>query len=249
MIQVLGLEGIPIVRRGDRIGRLIVRASRKQNIELESGDILVIAQAIISRAEGSIVDLRDVTPSKFAKDIAATMEKDPRKIEVILNASKSIVRMSQKHLITETHHGFVCANSGVDLSNVPGDGVASLLPVDPDKSAEDIRREIRELLGIDVAIIVSDTHGRPLRQGAIGVAIGTAGIMPLIDYKNRRDLFNYTLETTTIAVADELASVAELIMGESDEGVPVVLIRGYPYQAGKGSALELIRPVEEDLFR
>ena len=249
MIQVLGLEGIPIVRRGDRIGRLIVRASRKQNIELESGDILVIAQAIISRAEGSIVDLRDVTPSKFAKDIAATMEKDPRKIEVILNASKSIVRMSQKHLITETHHGFVCANSGVDLSNVPGDGVASLLPVDPDKSAEDIRREIRELLGIDVAIIVSDTHGRPLRQGAIGVAIGTAGIMPLIDYKNRRDLFNYTLETTTIAVADELASVAELIMGESDEGVPVVLIRGYPYQTGKGSALELIRPVEEDLFR
>lgn len=249
MIQVLGLEGIPIVRRGDKIGRLIVRASRKQDIELESGDILVIAQAIISRAEGSIVDLRDVTPSKFAKDIAATMEKDPRKIEVILNASKSIVRMSQKHLITETHHGFVCANSGVDLSNVPGDGVASLLPVDPDKSAEDIRREIRELLGIDVAIIVSDTHGRPLRQGAIGVAIGTAGIMPLIDYKNRRDLFNYTLETTTIAVADELASVAELIMGESDEGVPVVLIRGYPYQAGKGSALELIRPVEEDLFR
>lgn len=249
MIQVLGLEGIPIVRRGDKIGRLIVRASRKQDIELESGDILVIAQAIISRAEGSIVDLRDVTPSKFAKDIAAAMEKDPRKIEVILNASKSIVRMSQKHLITETHHGFVCANSGVDLSNVPGDGVASLLPVDPDKSAEDIRREIRELLGIDVAIIVSDTHGRPLRQGAIGVAIGTAGIMPLIDYKNRRDLFNYTLETTTIAVADELASVAELIMGESDEGVPVVLIRGYPYQAGKGSALELIRPVEEDLFR
>lgn len=249
MIQVSGLEGIPIVRRGDKIGSLIVRASRKQDIELESGDILVIAQAIISRAEGSIVDLRDVTPSKFAKDIAATMEKDPRKIEVILNASKSIVRMSQKHLITETHHGFVCANSGVDLSNVPGDGVASLLPVDPDKSAEDIRREIRELLGIDVAIIVSDTHGRPLRQGAIGVAIGTAGIMPLIDYKNRRDLFNYTLETTTIAVADELASVAELIMGESDEGIPVVLIRGYPYQAGKGSALELIRPVEEDLFR
>ncbi|MFX1486160.1 MAG: coenzyme F420-0:L-glutamate ligase [Promethearchaeota archaeon] len=249
MIQIIGLEGIPIVKEGDKIGELIVRASREHDFELESGDVLVVAQAIISRAEGSIVDLRGVTPSQFAKSIAATMEKDPRKIEIVLNASKSIVRMSQKHLITETHHGFVCANSGVDLSNVPGDDVASLLPTDPDKSAEDIRRGIREILGINVAVIVSDTHGRPLRQGAIGVAIGTAGIRPLLDYKDRKDLFNYTLETTKIAIADELASAAELLMGESDEGIPVVVIRGYSYQAGKGSARELIRPVEEDLFR
>lgn len=249
MIQVIALEGIPVVKEGDEMGRLIVRASRERNLKLESGDILVIAQTIISRAEGSVVNLRDVTPSQFAKSIAATMNKDPRKIEVILNASKSIVRMSPKHLITETHHGFVCANSGVDLSNVPGDGVASLLPVDPDKSAEDIRREIRELLGIDIAVIISDTHGRPLRQGAIGVAIGTAGIAPLLDYRDRKDLFGYILETTIIAIADELASMAELLMGESDEGIPVVVIRGYSYKAGEGSALELIRPTEEDLFR
>ncbi|MFX0069381.1 MAG: coenzyme F420-0:L-glutamate ligase [Promethearchaeota archaeon] len=249
MIQVVGLKGIPIVKEGDKIGKLIVRASRDQDFELRSGDILVIAQKIVSRAEGNTINLGDVTPSQFAKSIATTMEKDPRKIEVILNASKSVVRMSRKHLITETHHGFVCANSGVDLSNVPGNTVASLLPADPDRSAEEIRVELRDLLGIDVAVIVSDTHGRPLRQGAIGVAIGVAGIRPILDYKERKDLFNYTLETTKIAMADELASAAELLMGEANEGIPVVIIRGYGYQKEKGSALELIRPVEEDLFR
>jgi len=248
-IEMYGLETIPIVKEGDNVAKLIVEAATREGIDIQEGDIIVIAQTIISRSEGRIVDLKDIKPSPFAEILAKETGKDPRLVEVILRESKGIVRMGGHHLIMETHHGFICANSGVDRSNVPGEETVSLLPLDPDASARKIRDEIKKLTGKDVAVIISDTFGRPLREGAIGVAIGVAGIDPLYDMRGKKDLFGYELKTTLIAIADELASAAELLMGESDEGIPVVIVRGFKYPKGEYSIKRLLRPVEKDLFR
>lgn len=247
--SVIPLEGLGVIKEGDDIGALICAICRKREFALEEGDILVIAQTIVSRAEGAIVDLASVKPSRRAKRLASKLGKRPELVEVILQASKRVVRAEQGHLIVETPHGFVCANAGVDSSNVHRRNHVTLLPEDPDRSAKQVRRTVKQDFSVDVAVIVSDTHGRPFRKGAINVAIGTSGIAPLKVFVGKPDLFGYTLRSTSVAVADELASAAELVMGEADEGIPVVIIRGYPYERAETSARELVRDADKDIFR
>ncbi|MGB8780968.1 MAG: coenzyme F420-0:L-glutamate ligase [Candidatus Bathyarchaeia archaeon] len=249
-VQVIAVQGLPIIRTGDSVAKLVCDAARRQGTPVQDGDIVVVTHVFVSRAEGSVVDLDEVVPSDFARCIAEQFGKDSALVEVVLRESKSISRMGDGILITETKHGFVCANSGVDRSNVPGERNVALLPVDPDRSAEAIRREMKRLTGCEVAVIVSDTHGRPLRLGEINVAIGVAGIKPIRDRRGEKDLFGYVLRVKQTAIADELASAAELVIGQASEGVPVAIIRGYKY-AGSDSAkaTELVRPKEKDLYR
>ena len=250
LIQIIGVEGLPIIETGDNIAELICNAAERQKTPIQNGDIIVVTHVIVSRAEGNIVNLAEVTPSAFAKSIAEQYGKDPALVEVVLRESKSLVRMDRGILITESKHGFVCANSGVDKSNVPGDRIVALLPKNPDDSAEKIRKEIKKLTGCDVAVIISDTHGRPLREGEINIAIGVAGIKPIRDRRGEKDLFGYVLRIKQTAIADELASAAELVIGQANEGVPVAIIRGYNYLKSDGAkATELIMPKEKDLFR
>jgi len=248
-VQVIPVEGLPIIKRGDNIAELVCNAAKNQGTPVREGDVLVVTHVAVSRAEGNIVNLDTVTPSVLARNIASQFNKDPALVEVVLQQSKRIVRMGDGNLITETKHGFVCANSGVDRSNVEGERNVALLPDDPDRSAETIRKEVKRLTGCDVAVIVSDTHGRPLRTGEINVAIGVAGIKPIRDRRGERDLFNYVLRIKQTAVADELASAAELVIGQADEGIPAALIRGYNYpRVENAKATELVRPREKDLF-
>lgn len=250
VIQIIGIEGLPIIKTGDNLAELICNAAKKQGTPIKDGDIIVITHVIVSRAEGKIVNLDTITPSAFAAAIADQYGKDPALVEVVLRESKGIVRMDNGIVITESKHGFVCANSGVDKSNVPGERVVALLPENPDLSAEKIRKEIRMLTGCDVAVIISDTHGRPLREGEINVAIGVAGIKPIRDRRGEKDLFGYVLKVKRTAIADELASAAELVIGQADEGIPVAIIRGYNYPKSEtAKATELIMPKEKDLFR
>jgi coenzyme F420-0:L-glutamate ligase/coenzyme F420-1:gamma-L-glutamate ligase len=211
-------------------------------------DIIVVAQKIVSKSEGRVVDLQTVTPSTLANTIAESSEKDPKHVEVILREAANIIRMRGPHIIVETRHGFVCANAGVDRSNAGNGDLAVLLPIDPDRAAQKLRKRIRELTGADVGVIISDTFGRAWRNGQVNVAIGIDGLKPIVDYRGRRDMFGNQLKVTQIAIADELASAAELVMRKSD-GVPVAIIRGVDYAKGSGSVNQLIRPKEEDLFR
>lgn len=248
-IRVIGLEGLPIISEGDALAMLICKAAERQRTSIQDGDVVVISHIVVSRAEGNTVNLDDVEPSDFAKNFAQQFNKDPAVVEVVLRQSKRIVRMSDGKLITESLHGFVCANSGVDKSNVPGERNVALLPKNPDLSAQRMRRKIRELTGKDVAVIISDTHGRPLRKGEINIAIGVAGISPIRDRRREKDLFGYVLRVKRTAIADELSSAAELVIGQANEGIPVAIIRGYSYpKSEKAKATELIRPREEDLF-
>ncbi len=247
--SVISLPGLGIINKGDDVGEKICDACLETGFQLKNGDILVIAQTIISRAEGRIVSLSTITPSKKAYELAAKLNKPPALVEVILQASRRVVKAEQGHLIVETPHGFVCANAGVDSSNVPHENCVTLLPKDSDKSAQKIRQTIQKMLCVEVAIIISDTHGRPFREGAINVAIGVAGLIPLKNYVGLKDLFGYELRTTKVAVADELASAAELLMGEANEGNAVIVIRGYRYKKGKGTSQSLVRDADHDLFR
>lgn len=247
-IEIIGIKGLPLVKEGDDIARLIVEAAEKQNIKILDNDVIVVAQSIVSKAEGRVVDLSEITPSPFSIAVSKQVGKSPQMVEVILREAKRIVRMRHV-IITETMHGFVCANSGVDESNVSGGGKVTLLPLDPDESARRIKDGIFRLTGADVAVIISDTHGRPFREGAINVAVGVAGLKPVWDRRGEKDLYGYVLRSTFVAVADELASAAELIMGQADEGIPVVIVRGYRYIKGDGSYRELLMPPEKDLFR
>lgn len=249
MIRILELRKIPLVKRGDSVGALIMEAAAKEGVKIQDGDVIVVAQKIVSKAEGSVVELKTLTPSSLAETISKVSGKDPRHVEAILRETASIVRMKDAHLIVETHHGFVCANAGVDHSNVEeDDDRVTLLPVDPDKSAQEIRKKIMELARADIAVIVSDTFGRAWRNGQVNVAIGMDGLQPLTDYRGSKDMFGHMLNVTQMAIADELASAAELVMKKSD-GVPVAIIRGFSYPRGSGSSKDLIRPREEDLFR
>lgn len=249
-VQIIGIEGLPIIKTGDNLAKLICDAAKKQGAPIQNGDIIIVTHVVVSRAEGNVVNLNEVIPSEFAKNIARQYEKDPALVEVVLRESKTIVRMHNGILITESKHGFVCANSGVDKSNVSGENIVALLPEDSDRSAEKIRQEIRRLAGADVAVIVSDTHGRPLREGEINIAIGVAGLKPIRDRRGESDLFGYVLKVKQTAIADELASAAELVIGQANEGVPAAIIRGYNYpKADSSSAKELARPKERDLFR
>jgi coenzyme F420-0:L-glutamate ligase/coenzyme F420-1:gamma-L-glutamate ligase len=239
---------MPLVNPGDNIGDQLVQAAKEESIQIQANDILVIAQKIVSKAEGKVLDLSSVHPSELAKTIAKTSAKDPRHVEVILRESTSIVRMRGAHLIVETPHGFVCANAGVDRSNVGKNDSVVLLPVDPDKSAKMIRQRIMELTGVEVGVIISDTFGRAWRNGQVNVAIGVDGLNPIVDYRGSQDMFGNQLSVTQIAIADELASAAELVMRKSDR-IPVAIIRGVEYVKETGSIKSLIRPREEDLFR
>jgi coenzyme F420-0:L-glutamate ligase/coenzyme F420-1:gamma-L-glutamate ligase len=248
-VHVIGVKGLPIIKKGDDLARLICKAVEKQRTSIEDGDVVVVTHVIASRAEGNTVNLDDIVPSDFAKTVAKQVGKDPALVEVILRESKSIVRMGDGHLITETKHGFVCANSGVDQSNVPGERIVAPLPKNSDRTARTIRMRIRKLTGKDVAVIISDTHGRPLREGEINIAVGVAGINPIHDRRGETDLFGYMLKVKQTAVADELASAAELVIGQAKEGIPVAIVRGYPYpKSEKASAKTLIRKRRNDLF-
>ena len=246
-VQVIGIAGMPEVRPGDDLAALILEAARGQGVEIEDGDVLVVTQKIVSKAEGRLVDLREVEPSPQAQEMAARTGKDARLLEVILGESQRIVRQERGVIICETKHGFVCANAGVDTSNVGG-GVVSLLPENPDQSAERIRAAIQEGKGSSIAVIISDTFGRPWREGHTNVAIGLAGMSPVKDYVGQTDPHGYVLRVSTMAVADELAAAAELVM-EKLSRVPVAIVRGFDYQRAEGSARDLIRPRERDLFR
>lgn len=246
-VQLIPVKGLPLVRRGDDLGELIVRAAEEQGLRIEDGDVVVVAQSVVSKVEGNVVDLRDVEPSRLAREIAGRLEKDPREVEVILQQSSEIVRLAHV-IISRTRHGFVCANAGVDHSNVEPEHVTTL-PDDPDASAARIRETIRRKLGVDAAVLVTDTQGRPFRHGCVGTAVGVAGMDPLLDLRGRKDLFGKTLKVTVVSPADAVAAAAVSVMGEADEGTPVVLVKGAKYERGHGTARELVRPPHRDLFR
>jgi len=238
---------MPEVRERDDLSALIISALRNSGIEIEDGDVLIVAQKIVSKAEGRLVSLGSVEPGNRAKEWARAYDKDPRVVEVVLQESKRIVRMERGVLISETEHGFVCANAGVDTSNV-AEGTVALLPTNPDESARLIRLSLEHEFGVRIAVIISDTFGRPWREGLVNVALGVSGMATLIDYRGQVDSHGNALKVTVIAVADELASAAELVMKKSS-GIPVVIVRGFDYQSVDGSGRELIRAPELDLFR
>jgi coenzyme F420-0:L-glutamate ligase/coenzyme F420-1:gamma-L-glutamate ligase len=245
--EVIGIEGIPEVRPGDDLGRIIVDAAARQDTALATRDLLVIGQKIVSKAEGRLVRLADVEPSSIAEAMASGLGRDPRLVEVILRESRRVVRMDKGVLVTETHHGWVCANAGVDQSNVDADTVA-LLPEDPDRSARRLREQLRHLTGAEVAIVIADTFGRPWREGLTNVAIGVAGLASLRSYLGERDPAGRPLQATILAIADELASAAELVMGKLDR-IPVAIVRGVAWTASEEGSKPLLRDPSRDLFR
>lgn len=234
MINVIPVEGLPEIEEGDDLGALIGEAA-----DLQPGDVLVVAQKVVSKAEGRVIRLDDVEASPQARELAA--DRDPRELEVVLREARRLVRARPPLVIAETRHGFVCASAGVDHSNAKGAGTLVVLPLDPDASA----RRLADRLG--VAVIVSDSFGRPFRTGTTDVAVGVAGLAPLLDLRGTRDRAGYELRTTTIAVADEIAGAAELVMGKTS-GIPAAIVRGLEPQ-GEGTARELVMPEERDLFR
>jgi len=240
VISIRPVEGLPEIGEGDDLAALIA-----ERAGLEDGDVLVVAQKAVSKAEGRFVRLREIEPSERARELAA--DRDPRHVEVILRESARLVRVRPPLVIAETPHGFVCASAGVDASNAPEPESVVLLPEDPDASAARLRERLRELTGAEVGVIVSDSFGRAWRQGTTDVAIGLAGIRPLLDLKGVRDRVGYELHATVIAVADELAGAAELVLGKTD-GIPAAVISGVDAR-GEGSARELVMPPERDLFR
>ncbi|HZT32315.1 MAG TPA: coenzyme F420-0:L-glutamate ligase [Bryobacteraceae bacterium] len=242
-LRITGLTGLPEIRAGDDLAALIRAAAARAGLALDARTVVVVAQKIVSKAEGAVVDLADITPSALARTWAAQSGKDPRLIELVLRESVRVVKMDRGVLITETRLGHVAANAGVDQSNVPGTDRATVLPADPDGSA----RRLRDALGCG-AVILSDTFGRPWREGLVNVAIGVAGLGPLADLRGTRDRDGRTLGATIVAIADELACAAGLVMRKA-EGVPVALVSGFEWRAEEGSARALIRPPERDLFR
>ena len=241
------LTEMPLIEEGDDVARLVLKSLEAQSEEVEDGDVLVVAQTIVSKAEGNVIDLSSVDPTPRAERMAEKMGKDPRKIEVVLGQTAEIVR-ADGALITETKHGFVCADAGVDGSNV-GPGRVTLLPDDPDESAGRIKDKIERETGRDIAVIVSDSWGRPFRRGAVGFAIGIAGLKPLVSLVGKEDLYERPLESTEIAPPDALAAVASLEMGEANESIPAVLIKGAKYEGGNSPISGLMRSRENDLFR
>lgn len=246
-LHAIPVHGIPEVKAGDSLAEVVLAAITGTNMQLSAGDILVLKHKIVAKAEGRIVRLETVKPSRQALATARRNNTDARAVELALREAKRVLR--DKHvLITETQHGFVCANSGVDVSNVDGGKSAVLLPVDPDASAAKIHRKIKKLTGLYIPVVISDSFGRAWRQGLCDVAIGVAGMRPLRDYRGRRDAYGYTLRATEQAVADELAAMAGLVSGK-DARVPACIIRGYAYARGAGSARQLVRSADKDLFR
>jgi coenzyme F420-0:L-glutamate ligase/coenzyme F420-1:gamma-L-glutamate ligase len=246
-LELIGLEGIGEVQGGDSVGALICEACSRQDFRLLDDDILVVAQKVVSKAEKRIICLDGVQPSPRAIELAERLDKEPALVEVILRESREIVRMGGRALIVETHHGFICANAGVDQSNV-GLRQIALLPEDPERSAREIRDEIHRQTGKKPAVIISDSFGRPWRVGTVDVAVGLSGLKPVKDERGTMDRYGYQLKAAVAAVADEIAAAAELVMGKRD-GIPVVIVRGCEIEREDGSVRELLRPEAEDLFR
>jgi coenzyme F420-0:L-glutamate ligase / coenzyme F420-1:gamma-L-glutamate ligase len=248
------LQHIPLIRQGNDLADIVVKALLKNNIALADDDILVFAQKIISKAEGRAVNLATITPSPRALELARQTEKDPRVVELILQESNEVLRLRVGAIIVEHKLGFVCANAGIDHSNVAGAGDAAeewvlLLPADPDRSAEQLRQAVQSQTRKRIGVLVIDSHGRAWRNGTVGTAIGLAGLPGLQDLRGQPDLFGYTLQVTQVGVADELAAAASLVMGQAAEMTPVVHARGFPYSLREGKLNDLIRPKEQDLFR
>ncbi len=253
-LTLTALPNIPLVKPGDDVAALISAGLQVAGLTLQSGDVIAIAQKIISKAEGRLVKLDSVTPSARALELAQETQKDPRFIEVVLSESKEVLKTRFNTLIVEHRLGFVCANAGVDRSNVGPHGEGHdeyllCLPSDPDGACQTLRERFQKETGAEVAVIINDSHGRAWRNGTVGVAIGAAGFPSLLDMRGHRDLFDYALQVTQIGLADELAAAASLLMGQADEGRPVIHLRGVPYPFREGNAQELIRPKEMDLFR
>ncbi|HEU0218062.1 MAG TPA: coenzyme F420-0:L-glutamate ligase [Stellaceae bacterium] len=251
-VEIIGLPGVPIVQPGDDLAALAISALVDAAIAPEPGDVLVIAQKIVSKAEDRFVDVAQVTPSEAAKTLAEQTGKDARFCEVVLSESKRIVRHRENLIIAEHRRGWVMANAGIDHSNVaPGDGHdrVLLLPIDPDASARAIREELVASYRVPIAVIISDSFGRPFRRGTVGIALGTAGLPSVIDWRGHPDLFGRALEVTETGFADEIAAAASLVMGQADEALPMVLVRGLHWTAPEADGAALVRPPEHDLFR
>lgn len=247
-IRIIPVYGIAEVGPGDNLVTLLLAALAQHDQPLAAGDVLVITQKIVSKAEGRIVNPATVEPSAFAHTVAAQGRKDAHYQEVVLRETRRIVKMDRGVLITENRQGLICANAGVDESNVGGGQMVTLLPVDPDLSAANLRADLLARTGLPVAVIISDSFGRPWREGQVNIAIGVAGLDPLVDYAGMQDAHGYQMQASIMAVGDELASAAELVMGKID-AVPAAIIRGYAYTPTEGSAQRLIRKPEQDLFR
>jgi coenzyme F420-0:L-glutamate ligase/coenzyme F420-1:gamma-L-glutamate ligase len=247
-VRLIGLRGVPEVQPGIDIATLVLAAADGSGAALEDGDVLVVTQKVVSKAEGCLIDLREIKPSDLAQRFAERWGKDARYVEVVLRESTRIVRMDRGIIIAQTRHGFVCANAGVDASNVGGGDIACVLPRDPDGSARTLREELRRRTGRDVAVIISDSFGRPWRVGIVNVAIGVAGMAPVLDYRGRPDDFGRIMSVSVLAIADELASAAELVSGKVNR-CPFVLVRGYEYPHEEGTAAALVLDASMDLFR
>jgi coenzyme F420-0:L-glutamate ligase/coenzyme F420-1:gamma-L-glutamate ligase len=249
-LNIIALPGIPLIQPGDDLAQLIVQALERARLTLQTGDVLVVTSKIVSKAEGCIIDLDSVTPSETAIELALETHKDPRVVELVLRESRSVSRKASGVLVTQHRLGFTSANSGIDQSNVDGsDDRVLLLPIDPDAFARDLRLQLLQLTGAQIGIVISDSHGRPFRMGNVGVAIGVAGMPALVDLRGRPDLFGRELKISIQGYADMVASAANLLTGESDEGRPVVLVRGLQFTQTNGRASDLNRPYEQDLYR
>ncbi len=244
------LPGIPLVRQGDDLPQIILSSVTELGLKLESGDVLVVTSKIVSKAEGRLFDLRSIEPGAEAHRLAGETRKDPRIVELVLRESQKISRQSIGVLVVQHRLGFVSANAGIDQSNVDGsDDMVLLLPFDPDSSAEAIRKRLHEQTGADVGVVISDSHGRPFRVGNVGVAIGVAGMPAVLDLRGKTDLFGRELKISIQGYADLVASTANLLTGEADEGRPIVLVRGLRFPAEQGTARDLYRSPEQDLYR
>ena len=249
-LKLMALPGIPEITRGASLHDLLTAALTHAGVSLQAGDVLVLAQKIVSKAEGRVVSLASVTPSERAQNLAREANKDPRIVELMLRESRKVLRVKPGVIVVEHKLGFVMANAGIDQSNVPGgEEAVLLLPEDPDASARKLRNELRDRSGVEIGVLIIDSVGRAWRNGVTGTVIGIAGIPALIDLRGKKDREGRTLRVTQVAAADELAAAASLVMGQADEGTPVVLARGYPYALRESSVKELLRPEAEDLFR
>ena len=248
------LKNIPLIRQNDNLADILIKSLHETNLELQDNDIIVLAQKIVSKSEGRMVNLATVTPTMHAIELALKAEKDPRVMELMLQESNEILRVRVGTIIVEHKLGFVCANAGIDHSNVMGAGDKNmeyvlLLPEDPDRSARNIREQLKQTTKKNIGVMVIDSHGRAWRNGTVGICIGLSGLPAIIDERGWKDLFGYTLQITIVGVADELAAAASLVMGQASEGIPAVHVRGFPYPLGEGSLKEIIRPKEQDMFR
>jgi len=251
-LEIIGVTGIPLLKKGDHLDEILLKAISDMDLKIQEGDVLVIAETAVAKAEGNIIKLEYMEPGATAMELASKTGKDPELVEAILQESEEVIKVGPDFIISETKHGFVCANAGIDESNVK-EGLATPIPRNPDKIASEIRNKIQNITDAETAVIISDTQGRAFREGAVGVAIGISGMDPLWDRSGEKDLYGRELKTTSIAVADELASAASVVMGQADEGIPIVLIRGvnYPEYLKNDSAniKPLIRPKKYDVFR